>query len=106
MDTYGGKAGVGWIGRLGLTYIHYLLCIYWEIPGGWVVKNSHVSEGVTEDGSSIPGPGRSPGGVNGTPLQYSCWYNPMERGACRAAVHGVAVGHDCYLAHTPVYIDN
>ena len=30
--------------------------------------------------------------VNGTPLQYSCLENPMDRGAWRAAVHGVAKG--------------
>ena len=27
---------------------------------------------------------------NGTPLQYSCLENPMNGGACCAAVHGVA----------------
>ena len=27
---------------------------------------------------------------NGTPLQYSCLKNPMDRGAWSAAVHGVA----------------
>ena len=27
---------------------------------------------------------------NGTPLQYSCLANPMDRGAWWAAVHGVA----------------
>ena len=30
-----------------------------------------------------------PGEGNGTPLQYSCLENPMERGAWWAAVHGV-----------------
>ena len=40
--------------------------------------------------SSIPGLGRSPGGGNGTPLQYSCLGNPMDRGAWRATVQGVA----------------
>ena len=29
-------------------------------------------------------------GTNGTPLQYSCLENPMDRGAWKAAVHGVA----------------
>ena len=29
---------------------------------------------------------------NGTPLQYSCLRNPLDRGAWRAAVHGVAEG--------------
>ena len=31
-----------------------------------------------------------PGEGNGTPLQYSCLENPMDRGAWWAAVHGVA----------------
>ena len=30
------------------------------------------------------------GGGDGTPLQYSCLENPMDRGAWKAAVHGVA----------------
>jgi len=29
----------------------------------------------------IPGSGRSPGEGNGTPLQYSCLENSMDRGA-------------------------
>ena len=33
--------------------------------------------------------GRSPGGGNGNPLQYSCLGNPMDRGAWWATVHGV-----------------
>ena len=39
---------------------------------------------------SIPGLGRSPGEGNGNPLHYSCLENPMDGGAWRAAVHGVA----------------
>ena len=31
-----------------------------------------------------------PGGGNGNTLQYSCLGNPMDRGAWRATVHGVA----------------
>ena len=37
----------------------------------------------------IPGLERSPGGENGNPLQYSCLENPRDRGAWRAAVHGI-----------------
>ena len=33
------------------------------------------------DPGSIPGSGRSPGGGNGNPLQYSCLGSPMDRGA-------------------------
>ena len=38
----------------------------------------------------IPGSGRSPGEGNGSPLQYSCLGNPMDRGAWLATVCGVA----------------
>ena len=36
--------------------------------------------------SSIPEAGRSPGGGNGNPLQYSCLENPMDREAWQATV--------------------
>ena len=36
------------------------------------------------------GSGISPGGGHGNPLQYSCLENPMDRGAWRAVVHGIA----------------
>ena len=42
------------------------------------------------DAGSIPGSGRSPGGGNGNPLQYSCLENSTDRGACQATIHGVA----------------
>ena len=42
------------------------------------------------DPSLIPGSGRSPGGGNGNPLQYSCRDNPMDRGAWWATIHGFA----------------
>ena len=55
-----------------------------------VVKNPPASTGDIRDMGSIPGLGRSPGEGNGTPLQYSCLENPMDRGAWWATVHGVA----------------
>ena len=54
------------------------------------VKNPPANAGVVGDLCSIPGSGRSPGGGHGNPLQYSCLENPMDRGAWRATVHGVA----------------
>ena len=39
--------------------------------------------------SSIPRSGRSPGGGNGNPLQYSRLGNPKDRGALQAPVHEV-----------------
>ena len=38
------------------------------------------------DGGSLPGLGRSPGGGNGHPYQYSCLENPMDRGSWWAIV--------------------
>ena len=55
-----------------------------------VVKSLPASAGGIRDKSSITGLGRSPGGGHGNPLQYSCLENPMDRGAWRATVHGVA----------------
>ena len=52
-----------------------------------VVKNLPANAG---DIGLIPGLGRSPEEGNGNPLQYSCLGNPMDRGAWRAIVHGVA----------------
>ena len=37
----------------------------------------------------VPGSGRSPAEGNGSPLQYSCLENPMDRGAWGAPLHGV-----------------
>ena len=41
------------------------------------------------DLGSIPGLGISPGGRNGSPLQYSYLENSMDRGTWWATVHGV-----------------
>ena len=57
--------------------------------GDTAVEDSSANAGAGDAGS-IPGSGRSPGGGNGNPLQYSCLGNPMDRGAWRATVHGVA----------------
>ena len=58
--------------------------------GGSVVKYPPANARDSGDLDLIPGWGRSPGGGNGNPLQYSCLENPMDRGAWRARVHGVA----------------
>ena len=55
-------------------------------PAGSDGKESACNAG---DLSSVPGLGRSPGGGNCNPLQYSCLGNPMERGAWWATGHGV-----------------
>jgi len=55
-----------------------------------VVKNSLASTGDIRDVGSIPELGRSPGRGHGNPLQYSCWENPLDRGAWQTTVHRVA----------------
>ena len=54
-----------------------------------MVKNPPANAGDVKDTDSIPGSGRSPGEGNGSPPQYSCLENPMDRGAWSATVHGV-----------------
>ena len=55
-----------------------------------VVKNSPAKVGDIRYTGLVPGSGRSPGGGNGNPLQYSCLEHPMDREAQLAMVHGVA----------------
>ena len=54
-----------------------------------VVKNPPANAGGAGDVDLIPGSGRSPGGGNGNPLQYSCLGKPVDRGGWQATVHGV-----------------
>ena len=51
-----------------------------------MVKNLPVNAGDGKDSGSIPRLGKSPGVGNGTPLQYSCLKNSMDRGASHATV--------------------
>ena len=56
-------------------------------PGGSDGKKSAFN---AVDPCSVPALGRSLGEGNGDPLQYSCLENPMDRGAWRTTVQGVA----------------
>ena len=55
-----------------------------------IISDSKESACNAEDLGLIPGLRRSPGEGNGNPLQYSCLGNPMDRGAWRAGLDGVA----------------
>ena len=70
-----------------------------EEPVHWLtlvapISGSDGKESTCSAGNQglIPGSGRSPGGENGNPFQYSCLENPMDRGAWQATVYGI--GHD------------
>ena len=73
--SYWPPARPGWNGRSGRRTTRWfgrLLQPGWERRGGGWVEDSLAS--------------------NSTPLQYSCLENPMDRGAWKAAVHGVTEG--------------
>ena len=70
-----------------------------EVPGTFhmngiiqyvALKNPPANAGDLRDKVSILGSGRSPGGGNCNPLQYSCLENAMDRGAWWATVHRVS----------------
>ena len=71
-----------------------LLWLLWWLSG----KESHGNagdRGDSGDSGSIPGLGKSPGGGDGNPLQYSCLGNSMDRDAGRLQSTGFQrVGND------------
>ena len=72
---------------MGELSIYPTLTPSWGFPSGSVEKNSPAN---ARDASLIPGSGRSLGGGNGNPRQYSCLENPMDRGAWQATAHSAA----------------
>ena len=57
-------------------YQIYFNSMFLGFPGDSTVKNPPASE---EEMGPIPGSGRSPGGGNDNPLQYSCLENPTDK---------------------------
>ena len=68
-------------------------------PDGLMSKEPACKAGDAGDVGLIPGSGRSAGGGNGNPLQYSCLEN-MDRGAWQATVHGVTKSWTRLSMHT------
>ena len=64
-----------------------ILVTHWTSLVVETVKASAYNAG---DLGSIPGSGRSPGGGNGNPLQYSRQENPIDIGAWWTTFHRVA----------------
>ena len=63
-----------------------------NFPDGSEGKESTCNAEYIGDVGLIPGSGRSSGGGNGSPLQYSCLGNCMHRGAWWAIVPMLAKG--------------
>ena len=68
-----------------------ILCGGHPRPGGFL-SDSEDKEYAYNAGAPglIPGSGGSPGEGNVYSLQYPCLGNPMDRGAWRATVYGIA----------------
>ena len=64
--------------------ISKMVVVYQE--GSSVGQESTCNAG---DRGLIPGSGRSPEEENGSPLQYACLKNPMDRGVWLATVHSI-----------------
>ena len=62
----------------------------WLFEQGYLVAQAAKNLPAKRETWVIPNSGRFPGGGNGNPLQHSCLQNPMDRGAWRATVSGVA----------------
>ena len=67
-----------------------------KLPRWALGKNLPANTGAA---SSISGLGRSPGGRNGNPLQYSCLRNPMDRGAWWSAFQRVSKSQTKLATH-------
>ena len=73
MDAYRiVEIGIRQIDGTDVNFPFVILYCRYALPGGPVVKNPPANAG---DMDSISGLGRSPGGGNGNPLQYSCLGN-------------------------------
>ena len=60
--------------------IYCIVYVAFGLPGGLVGGESACSVGVAGDVASVLG-SRSPGGGHGSPIQYSCLVNSVDRGA-------------------------
>ena len=65
------------------------ILVRWVFPGGPMMRKLPANAGDVRDVGLISGSGRSPGGGQDNPLQYSCLENPMGRGSWKATVHRV-----------------
>ena len=101
-DSPGKNAGVGCPALLQGTFLTQglnpclLRLLHWQVgslplapPGKHCGKESSCNTRDTGDAALILGPGRSPGGGNGNPLQHSFLENSMDKGAWWATFPGL-----------------
>ena len=72
---------------------HIFTCIFssiyllWGFPVGSVIKKFPSNTVEAGDVGLIPGSGRTPGGGNGSLLQYSCLENIIDRGPWQSTIY-------------------
>ena len=93
-----GKVGEDRLGKLGircivLKHLGLVAAITQGVSLGGASgkKNPPANTGDIKDVGLIPGWTRAPEGEHGSPFQYSCLENPMDRGAWWATVHRVTM---------------
>ena len=87
------ELGTSWVQNRSLVFSSCLM----DSSGGSDSKESACNAG---DLGSISGLGRCPEKGNGSPLQYSCLENSMDRGAWWVTVHGVT---KCWIQLSDLY---
>ena len=62
-------------------FLLLFLTLLVKVSGAFLAAQQKNSSANARDAGLTPGSGRFPGEGNGNPVQYSCWENPMDRGA-------------------------
>jgi len=87
------------------TYMYIYTCIHTGASQvTLVVKSPPANTRDARNMNLIPGSGWSPGEGNGSPRQYSCLENPIDRGAWQATAHGVTKSQIWLSIHFLVFI--
>ena len=71
------------------SYLYFLTAVKWKGFSGGILPSGKESVCNSGDANLIPRLGTSPGEGNGSPLQYSCLGDPMDRGIWWTTVYGV-----------------
>ena len=93
--------------RVGHDWETFILHSTWRgFPGDSAVKNLPANARESGDAGSITGLGRFPGEANGNLFQYSCWENPMDKGAGGVGYRLWVVKHWTWLSMLHVKTDS
>ena len=86
--------------KLKISNRFFIFCRTRGFPGRASGKESTCQWRRPRDVGLIPELESSPGEGNGSPLQYSCLENSMDRGALQATVHGTSKRWGWLSTHT------